>query len=61
MLPRTIRCACCNGVLRCGVSPSSQQLANKKFSSLNSEYEITFDSSTEIIEIPGDSGIMSMT
>lgn len=37
------------------------QVANKKFSSLNAEYEITFESSSQINAINDDSRIMSMT
>lgn len=38
-----------------------EQVANKKFSSLNAEYEITFESSSQITAINDDSRIMSMT
>ncbi|CAM9432177.1 unnamed protein product, partial [Hapterophycus canaliculatus] len=37
------------------------KVANKKYSSLNSEYEITFDHSTQIVPVGDDSRISSMT
>ncbi|CAM9450721.1 unnamed protein product [Scytosiphon promiscuus] len=37
------------------------KVANKKFSSLNSEYEITFDHNTQIVPVGDDSRISSMT
>ena len=37
------------------------QVANKKFSSLKSEYEITFDQGTRIDPVEDDSRILSMT
>lgn len=37
------------------------KVANKRFSSLNAEYEITFDHNTQIIPVGDDSRISSMT